>query len=460
MDALLALSAYDQLMLLRQSQLTPSKLTDVYIAQIDKLNDSLGAFVHVSAEDARERAASLEKDSQDKYLLWGMPHADKDLVERRGMPTGYGSRAGGLVAEESAPISQLADELGMVNLGKTNTPEFGFYGYTESDVSPPARHPLAPELGAGGSSGGAAVAVAAHMLPWAIGSDGGGSVRIPAATVGLVGLKPTLGRLRPDREASSIVGVVNGPITRNVRDAALLFDGLTENTSRSLRALSSELPRLSFAATADSPWDGFVSINPDSAVLQAWQNSIEALQHIGMSYTGEVDWNCDYYGETFRDAWWRSAAGMPENLPLELLNPVTRYFVEAGRSFDHDRIDRNIANIHTYQRETSQKWKDWDILVTPALGQLPQPVGHYSTDPEENFAQQIHYSPYTSWVNLTGRPAITVPVSTHIDPYSGVRLPVGVQLVGRHGSDELLLQVAFHLERYLSLGPVWAPPTE
>lgn len=450
MSDLLSLSAEEQLSLLRARQLTPQELTALYLEQIERHNDALGALTVVTAASAMERAQALATTAPSSAPLWGMPQADKDLVQRSGVPTGFGSRAGGQVSTVTDPIAQLADDLGMVSLGKTNTPEFGFYGYTESAVAPPARHPLAPSLGAGGSSGGAATAVAAHMLPWAIGSDGGGSVRIPAATVGLVGLKPTLGRLGPDRSFTSITGVVNGPITRSVRDAALLFYALADGSGEVPASLGERVEGIRFAATADSPWDWGLPTERHPQVLDAWKTGIDDLRAVGLVDTGLVDWNDEHYADTFKRAWWRSAASLPTEIPLEALEPVTRYFVERGRALTPAQVSENQSRIEQYRADSERQWGDWDILVTPALGLLPQPIGSYGDDPEANFAKQVAYSPYTSWVNLTGRPAITVPVTTVAHPTPGVAtgpLPLGIQLVGRHGSEPLLLDVAYRLEQ-------------
>ena len=160
--------------------------------------------------------------------LWGLPFGDKDLWLRAGVPAGFGSRLmAGFVPDTSDEIVETLDAAGGVSLGKTNAPEFGLPAYTESLAAPPARNPWSTDLGAGGSSGGAAVAVSAGLLPFAPGSDGGGSVRIPAAACGLVGLKPTRGLVPAGSGIDSLAGlVVDGPLARTVADAALLLDGM------------------------------------------------------------------------------------------------------------------------------------------------------------------------------------------------------------------------------------------
>ena len=167
------LTALAQLDALRRGELTPLDLTEHYLARIARLDAGLGAFATVTAEAARARAAAVVRLSP-VLPIWGLPFGDKDLVARAGVPTRYGSRAlAGNVPEESDELATWLDDAGGVSLGKTSTPEFGFPSYTEPLAGPVARNPYDPALGAGGSSGGAAVAVAAGLLPFAPGSDGG-----------------------------------------------------------------------------------------------------------------------------------------------------------------------------------------------------------------------------------------------------------------------------------------------
>ena len=176
---------------LRSGEATPAQAVAHHLGRIAE-RDDLGAFVEVTAESALARAEALGPIPKDPPPLWGVPLADKDLVAREGVPTRYGSRAfDDFVPEASDPLALALDGLGAVSLGKTSTPEFGLTGYTEPAAGEPCRNPWDPATGAGGSSGGAAVAVATGMLPAAVASDGGGSIRIPAATVGVVGLKPS-----------------------------------------------------------------------------------------------------------------------------------------------------------------------------------------------------------------------------------------------------------------------------
>ncbi|TFD88797.1 amidase, partial [Cryobacterium lactosi] len=192
MADLFELTALEQWRSLQQGEISPTELTEHYLARIDRLDPGLGAFVTVTAQNARARARFIETQVPKTAPLWGLPFGDKDLQQRAGVPARLGSRLMlHNIPETSDLLVQALDTAGGVSLGKTATPEFGLPSYTEPVAGAPARNPWNPALGAGGSSGGAAVAVAARMLPFAPGSDGGGSVRIPAAACGLVGLKPS-----------------------------------------------------------------------------------------------------------------------------------------------------------------------------------------------------------------------------------------------------------------------------
>jgi amidase len=189
------LSALEQWEWLHSRRISPRELVEHYLARIELHNSALGAFTVVEAERALARADVLEQHVLRSAPLWGIPIADKELVARAGQRTTYGSR---LRADHVPTVSdELVDHFdaaGAISLGATAAPEFGLPSYTESLVSPPARTPYDLSRGAGGSSGGAAAAVAAGLLPVAPGSDGGGSIRIPAAACGLVGIKPSAGR--------------------------------------------------------------------------------------------------------------------------------------------------------------------------------------------------------------------------------------------------------------------------
>lgn len=442
--------------LLSGGEITPTDVAEHYLGRIESSPD-LGAFVLVTPDEARQSCANLEAMSPERRPpLWGIPQADKDLANRKGLPTLYGSAAVQafladhpevVASQPSDPIVKLADEIGLVSLGKTNTPEFGLYGYTESQVAPPALHPLDPSFGAGGSSGGAATAVAAGLLPWAIGSDGGGSVRIPAATVGLVGLKPTLGVIRGDRTEPEAGGVVNGPLARSSEDTALLFEAMAGKAPGSItETLDLKIGPLRLGYATDSPWNPTYEFSEDPYGLEALDAGLNQLARLGHQVVGTLSLADRQYGNIFLRSWQLAAANIPEWLDVALMNPVTQWLIEAGRSFTDEQKAKNQADKAAFAVRCARRLQDVDVLVTPALGLPPQLVGWHSEIPEENFRDQCAYSPYTSFVNVLGWPAITVPVTWLPYGDSGQTLPFGIQLVGKPGDDALLLQLAHQLE--------------
>ncbi|HEU0182042.1 MAG TPA: amidase, partial [Agromyces mariniharenae] len=210
--------------LLQRREVSPVELAQHYLDRIERLDPAIGAFATVTPEAALERGRHVEEHVPTAAPLWGLPLADKDLHRRAGVPARFGSRAfAEFVPDDSDELVRAVDAAGAVSLGKTATPEFGLPSYTEGLVGPPTRNPWDPSRGAGGSSGGAAAAVAAGMLPFAPGTDGGGSIRIPAAACGLVGVKPSRGRVPAGPGLATLAGLgVAGPIARTVADAALL----------------------------------------------------------------------------------------------------------------------------------------------------------------------------------------------------------------------------------------------
>lgn len=468
------LTAHEQWLALQRGETTPVELTEHYLARIERLNPGLGAFVTVTPDAARERARTVQSAVPRTAPLWGLPSGDKDLWQRAGVRTGYGSRLfAEFVPGVSDEIVETLDEAGAVSLGKTNTPEFGLPAYTESLAAPPARNPWDPGLGAGGSSGGAAVAVASGMLPFAPGSDGGGSIRIPAAACGLVGLKPTRGAVPGGSGIGALAGLpVAGPIARTVADAALLLDGMTARVRGrvdhhyTLRAPGDGAPLLGAAVRGEgryqlgvmttSAWDDAYDIRmePEAiAALDAAVASFTALGH-GMEQTAlEPDAG---YGPAFRTIWQAGAASIPaEGESEQLLEPLTRWLVGRGRALSARQLAEALSALTAYERSFIRQLSSFDAVLTPAMAMTPRPLGWFDQqDGERNFEQQVQYTPFTSMVNVTGLPAITLPVSMTADG-----LPMGVQLIGRPGGEATLLALGAQLERrvawQLRHPPVW-----
>jgi amidase len=453
------LTAVEQLDWLRRGEVTPVELTEHYLARIERLDSALGAFATVTKDAALARARTVESTVPKAAALWGLPSGDKDLWMRANVRTMYGSRLKqDFVPQTSDEIVEALDAAGAVSLGKTNAPEFGMPSYTESLVAPPARNPWNRELGAGGSSGGAAVAVAAGLLPVATGSDGGGSIRIPAAATGLVGLKPSRGRVPALSGFGSLGGlVVAGPLARTVADAGLLLDAIagpspwsvgppTWDGGAYLNAAVRGEGRYQLGVMTTSPWDSAYEIAVSAEATDALAlatRELDALGHGLEQLALEPD---DTYAPAFRTIWQAGAASIPaDDEQLELLEPLTRWLVRRGRELGAVELGSALQQLALFERSVIRQFARFDAVITPSLALTPPRVGSFdSEDGERNFAQQVQYTPWTSFVNVSGLPAITLPVHQTADG-----LPMGVQLIGRPGGEHVLLAIGAQLERRL-----------
>lgn len=455
------LTAQEQWDWLQRGETTPSELAAHYLDRIDRLDSGLGAFITVTRSEALRRAVELEGAGRTTAPLWGLPLGDKDLWRRAGVRTTMGSRLfQDFVPDESDEIVKVVDAAGSVSLGKTNAPEFGMPSYTETLVAPPARTPYDPRLGAGGSSGGAAVAVAAGLLPVAVGSDGGGSIRIPAAATGLVGLKPSRGRIPAGAGLASPGGlVVPGPITRTVADAAMVLDALvaggtyefatgapTWDGGAFLNSAARGEGRFQIGVMTTSPWDHAYDITVSTDAAEALARAVSDLSALGHGIEDFALEPDDTYAGAFRTVWQSGAAGIPaEGGQLDLLEPLTRWLVEEGRRLSARDLQKALVELSLFERSVIRQFSTFDAVLTPTLALTPRPIGWYDQeDPERNFAQQVQYTPWTSFVNVSGLPAISLPV--HVTPEG---MPMGVQLIGRPGREDVLLAIGAQLERRL-----------
>lgn len=487
MSELHDLAATVQRQLIARGELSCLELTDHYLARIEALNPKLRAFTTVTADTARERAAALDDDQNrgatrsHELPLWGMPFADKDLVDRAGVVTTFGSRAlRQNVATASHPLVETMDAAGGVSLGKTNTPEFGFPSYTEnqlfvddeSDASKVARNPWQTDLGPGGSSGGAAVAVAARMLPFAPGSDGGGSVRIPAAACGLVGLKPSRGRVPAGAGQESLAGlVVSGPIARSVADAALLFDGMRGHAPHPfatvaprgeaayLDILDAPIKPLRIGFNSWSPWATDYRIEVEDEAAIALEQTIRLSERLGHRVEPVEPRPFPEYFAAFRTIWQAGASQVPAAvIESGQVEPLTRWLYERSQEVSAAQLVWALDALARFEQQIIADYAPYDLVLTPAMAMAPRPLGWYDqSDGERNFEQQCQYTPFTSYLNACGLPAISLPVHSSraaasasvLSGGDAVELPFGVQAIGRPGDERTLLQFGQQLENEL-----------
>ena len=465
------LSALDQYRLVQRRELGVVELTRHYLDRIEARNGELGAFFTVTAERALKRARHVEECVPRSTRLWGLPFADKDLWRREGVRTTFGSRAfADFIPESTDELPRVLDEAGAVSLGKTATPEFGMTSHTETVVAPPARNPWNTDLGPGGSSGGAAVAVSAGLLPFAPGSDGGGSIRIPAAACGLVGLKPSRGRVPALSGIDALGGLsVAGPIARSVADAAFLLDGMIGRRGSAvddhfaLRAPSEDdgdflgyairgEGRFQIGVCVDSPWSSSHEVVVDPEIMSVLADTVEALSALGHGIEEVGLEPAPAYVGAFSAVWQAAAAqirlGPGGRAHPDVggdIEPLTRWLRDRGRGLSAVQLADALAELSRFERGVIAGFSGFDAVLTPTLALLPRPIGWYdAVDAQRNFAQQVQYSPFTSFVNVAGLPAITLPIGT-----SAGGLPIGMQLIGRPGGEGVLLSIGRQLERRL-----------
>ncbi|MFV0405857.1 MAG: amidase [Propioniciclava sp.] len=421
------------------------------LARAERFQDRFGAFATVTSDLALEQAATVDAavaaGTLDDAPLAGVPLPIKDLVEVAGVPFEAGSAAlRGNVGQRTDVVAERLRMAGSVMVGKTATPEFGFPCYTEPDGAPPAATPWDASRGAGGSSGGAAVAVATSIVPLAHGSDGGGSIRIPAASCGLVGHKASRGLI--DTMPSRTPGpglAVDGVLTRSVSDTALALDVLAPG-NRFLAGLRSA-PRGVRIGVTTTPFISETAVVDrvcEEAVTQAagWLRALRHQVDPAPAPFAASEW------AAFDAIWTTGAASIPLPPGAEgSLTPMTAWLRERGRQVSGVDYAAALATMQRITVQTAEKWSDFDVILTPTLAQPPARVGGLrdDADPAADFAAQIDYTPWTSVANLTGRPSISLPlVRTRVD---GTVLPIGVMLTGKRGDDGLLLRLAAQLQQ-------------
>ena len=468
------LTALDQAAAVRAGEVSPSELVEHALSRIAALDPTVGAFVTVTAERARAAAVRAEQAvlaGDDLPPLLGVPTAVKDLNNTAGVRTTFGSAALAQFVPDvdDAVVTRLA-AAGTISLGKTNTPEFGFPCYTDNDVVGPARCPWDPTRYAGGSSGGAAAAVAAGMLPFAQGSDGGGSIRIPASVNGLFGIKPTRGRVSNAPYGSEVTALgVQGPLARTVRDAAAMLDAMAGPVPGDPFWAPPLPPGETFLAAADRPVgrlrigryrdSGMPGAELHSEVAAAFEDASALLAGLGHEVV-------DLPGpplapgvfEAFEVAWALSATTLPvPEAAVPALRPLTRFLRERGTALSARDAMEAMATLRLFARRFVQATSSYDVLLAPICTMPPRPVGWFGDDGAEDFERQKRYAAFPAVFNVTGQPAVSVPLWWTADG-----LPVGTMLVGRPADEATLIGLSAQLEEARPWAhrrpPLWDAP--
>jgi amidase len=444
------LPATEQAASIRRREISSVELVELYLDRIDRVDTELNAFVTLRPDEALAEARAADASTSDAPFH-GVPIAVKDLTATRGIRTTYSCRAyTDHVPDFDTAVVRRLREAGFVILGKTNTPEFGTTAFTESELNGATRNPWSPERTPGGSSGGAAAALAAGLLPIAHGAVGGGSIRIPASCCGLFGLKPSRGRVSA-APFGSLEGLSTAaPLSRTVLDAAALLDVMAgyepgdpwwaPPPERPFAEEVGATPgRLKIAVTSRSPVD--TPVDPECSGALA--SAAALLAELGHDLVDESPpWEDTDLGLTFITIWQVGPALQPVD-DLSLLTPLNRELVESARSTSAAEYGRTVARLQAYARRVVAFWEEVDVVLTPTLALPPVRIGWQEAagGGVEQLLRNLEFTPFTAVANVTGLPAMSLPLH-----WNGEGLPIGVQAVGPPAGDALLLRLAAQLE--------------
>jgi aspartyl-tRNA(Asn)/glutamyl-tRNA(Gln) amidotransferase subunit A len=419
------------------------------LAQVYAHDGALNAMCHMDEKTTLEMAeASAKRWKKGEPLspLDGVPVVIKDLLLTKGWPTLRGSKTisrDGPWDVDAPAVARLRGS-GAVFLGLSTTPEFGWKGVTDSPLTGITRNPWNPALTPGGSSGGSSAAIAAGYAPLALGTDGGGSIRIPAAFTNTFGLKPSFGRV-PAFPLSPFGTVAHiGPMTRTVEDSAMMMNAISQPDNRDWFSLPYDDVdyayklkrklkglRVAFSATL-----GYAEVDPEIAALV--KQAVAVLEKLGAEVT-EIDPGFADPAPIFKTLWWTGARSALGHLPAEkkaMLDPMLADVVEQAASITVEELTKATAErgkLGTHMRLFMQ---DYDVLVTPSLPITAFEAGKLQPDNADTQGKWVNWTPFTYPFNLTQQPAASVPCG-----FTQAGLPAGLQVVGRMFDDRTVLRV-------------------
>jgi amidase len=456
------LTAVEQARAVRDRTVSPVELVEHHLRRIEAMDGILGAFVTVTADAALNAARAAEQQvmraagADALPPLLGVPIAIKDLHLTAGVRTTFGSTVfSDFVPQLDDDVVRLLREAGTISLGKTATPEFGLPCYTEPAGRPPTVTPWETSLLAGGSSGGAAAAVAGRLVPFAQGSDGGGSIRIPASVCGLVGLKPTRGRVSRGPVATDVTLLsVIGPLARTVLDAAVMLDVMSAPQAgepywapplpagETFTVHTRRDPGVLRIGRYATPPVAGAELDPECRL--AWERASTLLESLGHRVEDVPVPFDDQVLPVFEAVWSVASHGYPVDPAREPeLQPLTRWWRQRGAAVTGPDFLRAMMQLQATARLAVIAHAAYDVVLTPTLAMPPRPVGWFTEgdDPAADFERQKLFTPYTAVYNVTGQPALSLPLQ-----WTDGGLPIGVQLVGRPGAEATLLAVGAQLE--------------
>lgn len=437
----------EQLAQLARGETTSLALTQAAIARAKATNPLINAVASETYE-----TALVDAETPSAGAFGGVPTFIKDLLDWKGAPTFYGSRAfRGYVAQSDGAFASAWRKAGVISLGKSTSPEMGLISSTEPLVTGATRNPYDLSRIPGGSSGGAAALVAARVVPFAHASDGGGSIRIPAACCGLFGLKPSRGALPISRDSGTVDISVNHAVTLTVRDSAALFAaaeaGLESDLPKTGNITEAMTRRLKIAYAPTPNTDATVD-SETQAGLDRTAQLCQDLGHEVVAYTMPFD------GARFSDAfllyWAAGAAAFAQQASAfsgqsvgpDILEPWT-LGLAAEFMRKQDELPAAIAYLKAFEAEYHAIFTDFDLVLTPTVSTLPPKIGEQAPDGDYDAvrANVLNFAAFTAPMNVAGSASMSVPLQ-----WSADGLPIGSMFSGKRGDDGLLFALAYELE--------------
>ncbi|MEM7581065.1 MAG: amidase [Mastigocoleus sp.] len=435
--------------LIHKREVSPLELTTIYLERIQNLNPQLGSYFTVTAEKALADAANKTEmlcKTKELPLFFGLPISIKDLNPVKDLPWSlgvYGLR--NQIPEYDDGVVAKIKQAGMIILGKTATSELGSFPYTEPFGFLPARNPWNLDYTPGGSSGGAAAAVAAGLCPFAQGSDGGGSIRGPAACCALIGIKPARGRVSFAPGGDRFGGIAtNGPLARTVADAAALLDVMSGYMTGDPYWLAD--PETSFlAATKQQPGNLRIAFDTkvtpfgeaDENCQQGVLQTVKLLEKLGHEITQTSP---DPRGliETFPIVWQSGWAG--SEIPPEILQPMNQWLI--SNTVSTGEYLNALAKMQVASRQIIAFFDSFDVLVLPVYLHSPIKIGAWSDlIPEDTFEKIINWIAPCPIANATGLPAIALNAG-----FDSNNIPIGIQIIGKPAAESTLISLAAQIE--------------
>jgi amidase len=451
--------------LVRRKDVEPLELVEEAIARIERHNPKLNAVVYKAYDEARATAKGKLPDGPFK----GVPFLIKDInMAVAGWPMTNGSKyLRGYVSPEDAELTRRYRSAGVILVGKSNTPEFGIPGTTEGRHLGICRNPWNPEHSAGGSSGGAASAVASGMVAMAHGSDGLGSIRIPAAQCGLVGLKPTQYRNPggPDDRNRAHGFILDHVLCHTVRDCAAMLDwtGTPEDDSPyapppKARPYMDEIVtppgRLRIGFSTETPLQAPLGINPSAEVQAVFDATVKLMGELGHTLIEHKSFGIDWFNlyraqacvsggmfaATIED--WKKVLGRePQEDDME---PLAWASYRASMDLTAENVGWGLQTLRLMTRQILRAWRDFDVLLTPVTLTASPAIGHLdpvNVEPREFNRRQARVFGYTPTFNMTGQPSLSLPLGMSDDG-----LPIGMMFTARYGDEATLFRIAAQLE--------------